>query len=148
MKLQKGDYIKLEGLTDKQVQTAIDAMVEAGGRFNDERLSDHHYLLLDNFGNVFFFVHHPGAMNAGEPVREITIDQLDSNADKNSKYDVEIKGSTLDVYDVLKAWNVTNPALQHLIKKALQAGNRGHKTLDQDMDDIVASAIRARELSK
>ena len=33
-------------------------------------------------------------------------------------------------------------------KKALQAGNRGHKTLDQDMDDIVASAIRARELSK
>jgi hypothetical protein len=36
-----------------------------------------------------------------------------------SKYTREIKPSVyIDVYDVLKAWNVTNPALQHLIKKA------------------------------
>lgn len=64
-----------------------------------------------------------------------------------SKYHREIRpGVHVDVYDVLRAWGVTNPALQHLIKKALQPGARGHKTLHQDLDDIVASAVRAREL--
>jgi len=75
-----------------------------------------------------------------------------------SKYHKEIKtknykrnhdGSVsifIDVYDVLKSWGVQNPALQHLIKKALQAGNRGHKDLETDMQDIIDSAIRAKEL--
>ncbi|MBF4541152.1 hypothetical protein IS514_25070 [Salmonella enterica subsp. enterica serovar Typhimurium] len=59
----------------------------------------------------------------------------------------EIKpGVFVDVYDVLMAWNVTNPALQHLIKKALQAGERGHKSREQDLQDIIDSAIRAKEL--
>lgn len=66
-----------------------------------------------------------------------------------NKYMREIKpGVWVDVYDVLHAWRVQNPALQHLIKKALQPGERGHKTMEQDMDDIVASALRARELEK
>ncbi len=40
-----------------------------------------------------------------------------------SKYHREIKpGVFVDVYDVLHAWGVINPALQHLIKKALQPG--------------------------
>lgn len=55
---------------------------------------------------------------------------------------------SVDVYDVLRAWNVTNPALAHLIKKGLQPGECGHKTLAQDMQDIVDSAIRARELTE
>lgn len=68
---------------------------------------------------------------------------------KKNKYLVEIKpGVLVDVYNVLKAWRVECPALQHLIKKALQPGRRGHKTLMQDMDDIVASAKRARKLAK
>ena len=68
---------------------------------------------------------------------------------KRSKYHREIKpGVFVDVYDVLKAFDVRNPALQHLLKKALAAGQRGHKDLAQDMDDIVASAIRARELAE
>ncbi len=65
----------------------------------------------------------------------------------SNKYQREIKpGVFVDVYDVLAAWTVQNPALQHLIKKALQPGERGHKTLEQDMADIVASAVRAQEL--
>lgn len=64
-----------------------------------------------------------------------------------NKYLREIKpGIFIDVYDVLMAWNVTNPALQHLIKKALQAGDRGHKSREQDLQDIIGSAIRAKEL--
>lgn len=65
----------------------------------------------------------------------------------DNKYLHEIKpGVFADVYDVLMAWNVTNPALQHLIKKALQAGGRGHKSREQDLQDIIDSAIRAKEL--
>mgnify|MGYP001768675252 CR=1 FL=1 len=63
------------------------------------------------------------------------------------KYHREIKpGVFVDVYDVLQAWGVRNPALQHLIKKALQPGERGHKTLMEDMNDIIASANRAYDL--
>jgi hypothetical protein len=51
-----------------------------------------------------------------------------------------------DVYDVLKAFEVTNPALQHLIKKALKVGNRGHKDIETDLQDIIDSAVRAKEI--
>lgn len=52
----------------------------------------------------------------------------------------------IDVYDVLDAWGVTNPALAHMIKKALQPGERGHKDAHEDYADIVASAKRAQEV--
>ena len=66
---------------------------------------------------------------------------------KANKYLREVKpGVMIDVYDVLQAWRVENPALQHLIKKALQTGQRGHKSREDDLNDIVASALRAREL--
>jgi len=63
-----------------------------------------------------------------------------------SKYTKTIRGVPVDVYDVLQAWGVSNPALQHLIKKALQCGQRGHKDNAQDLQDIIDSAIRAKEL--
>lgn len=63
-----------------------------------------------------------------------------------SKYTKTIHGASVDVYDVLQAWGVSNPALQHLIKKALQCGRRGHKDNTQDLQDIIDSAIRAKEL--
>ena len=65
-----------------------------------------------------------------------------------SKYTKQIHGVSVDVYDVLMAWGVTNPALQHLIKKALQCGQRGHKDKQQDLRDIIDSAIRAKELEQ
>ncbi len=64
----------------------------------------------------------------------------------NNKYNRPCKGVTIDVYDVLQAFEVTNPALQHLIKKALCAGLRGHKNREQDLNEILESAKRAIEL--
>ena len=63
-----------------------------------------------------------------------------------SKYTRMCKGVPIDVYDVLVAFNVTNPALQHLVKKALCCGLRGHKDRAQDMAEILESAQRAVEL--
>ena len=65
-----------------------------------------------------------------------------------SKYTKQIGGISVDVYDVLQAWGVSNPALQHLIKKALQCGQRGHKDKLEDLQDIIDSAIRAKELEE
>jgi len=62
------------------------------------------------------------------------------------KYNRPCKGIAIDVYDVLQAFEVTNPALQHLIKKALCAGLRGHKDRQQDLNEILESARRAIEL--
>lgn len=65
----------------------------------------------------------------------------------NPKYNREIKPNVfVDVYDVLQAFNVTNPALQHLVKKALAVGQRGHKDAVEDYQDIIDSAKRAKEL--
>ena len=55
---------------------------------------------------------------------------------------------TVDVYDVLDGFEVTCPALQHLAKKALNIGTRGHKDVMQDLIDIRDSAERAIELEK
>ena len=78
-----------------------------------------------------------------EPVTDATPVGTD-----DSKYNRPCKGITIDVYDVLKAFNVTCPALQHLIKKALAVGQRGHKDASEDLKDILASAKRAIELSE
>ena len=59
-----------------------------------------------------------------------------------------IKGATIDVYDILKAFNVTNPATQHAIKKMLMPGQCGHKDKLTDIDEAIASLKRARELEE
>jgi hypothetical protein len=54
----------------------------------------------------------------------------------------------IDVYDVLKAFNVTNPATQHAIKKLLASGQRGYKDTQQDLDEAIQSIQRAKELEE
>jgi len=53
---------------------------------------------------------------------------------------------SVDVYDILAAWNVTNPATQHAIKKLLMPGTRGHKSTEQDLREARDSIERAIEL--
>lgn len=62
-----------------------------------------------------------------------------------SKYVRPIQGldgatTEVDVYRVLEAFDVIHPQLQHLIKKALAAGQRGHKDFSEDVDDIIDAA--------
>lgn len=63
-----------------------------------------------------------------------------------AKYHREVKGKALDIYDILKAYDVRCPALQHLIKKALMAGQRGHKDTLTDLNEVLIAAERAIEL--
>ena len=63
-----------------------------------------------------------------------------------SKYHVQIKGQWVDVYDILTAYSVTNPADAHAIKKMLCPGQRGAKDGIQDRREAIASLQRAIEL--
>jgi len=63
-----------------------------------------------------------------------------------SKYSRRIGKDVVDVYDVLMAFNVTNPATQHAIKKLLMPGNRGHKDKMTDLKEAYQSIERAIEL--
>ena len=63
-----------------------------------------------------------------------------------SKYSRRIGKEVVDVYDVLMAFNVTNPTTQHAIKKLLMPGNRGHKDKLTDLKEAHQSIARAIEL--
>jgi hypothetical protein len=65
-----------------------------------------------------------------------------------SKYHVQIKGHWVDVYDILTAYSVTNPADAHAIKKMLCPGQRGAKDGIQDRREAIASLERAIELEQ
>lgn len=65
-----------------------------------------------------------------------------------NKYQREIaSGVYVDVYDVLVAFGVTNPAIAHAIKKLLCPGQRGHKSLRDDLVEARQSVDRAIELA-
>jgi len=54
---------------------------------------------------------------------------------------------TVDVYDVLAAYPGINAAMDHATKKMLVTGGRsGNKSVETDMNDIIASVIRAKEV--
>ena len=48
-----------------------------------------------------------------------------------NKYQRQVPNTTIDIYDVLKAWGVTCPATQHAIKKLLQPGDPDGRTRTQ-----------------
>jgi hypothetical protein len=52
----------------------------------------------------------------------------------------------VDVYDVLRAWDVRDPAIQHAVKKLLQPGQRGSKSAAQDLREAIGSIERAIQL--
>lgn len=71
---------------------------------------------------------------------------LDVEKKTHNKYKRKVPRTEIDVYDILKAFNVVNPATQHAIKKLLCAGDRGYKDKVQDLKEAYASIERAIEL--
>lgn len=63
-----------------------------------------------------------------------------------NKYHKKIKGVTIDVYDVLQAFEVTSQPLGHAIKKLLMPGKRGHKDTITDLKEAQASIEREIEM--
>lgn len=65
------------------------------------------------------------------------------NPKSNPKYvvDIEYEGKSVkaDVYSVLRAFKVTDPAIAHAIKKLLACGSRGHKNARTDLQEAIES---------
>lgn len=68
---------------------------------------------------------------------------------KHSHYFKDVSQlKTVDVYRVLKLFNVTDPCLQHAIKKLLVAGGRNAvKNVECDIREAIDSLNRALEMS-
>jgi hypothetical protein len=74
-----------------------------------------------------------------------------------SAYNVVIVGKDIngaltavevDMYAMLDAIPTKCPALTHLMKKAAYTGVRGHKGEEEDLQNIVDSALRAQDLAE
>ena len=65
----------------------------------------------------------------------------------NNPYIVDIsKYNKLDIYRILKLYEVNDPCLQHAIKKLLCAGKRGVKNQTQDINEAILSLQRLLEM--
>ena len=54
----------------------------------------------------------------------------------------------IDVYRVLELFNVTDPCLQHAIKKLLCAGGRGAKDMEQDVQEAMDTLERWQDMCR
>ena len=62
---------------------------------------------------------------------------------KHSHYFKDVSGlKTIDVYRVLSLFNVTDPCIQHAVKKLLVAGGRGVKNIDKDIQEAIDTLVR------
>lgn len=70
-----------------------------------------------------------------------------TTAEKHSHYKKDVRHlNMIDVYRVIELFEVTNPALQHAIKKILAAGGRGSKDWEKDVREAIDSLNRALQM--
>ena len=90
-----------------------------------------HYKMRDHFE----IVSNPPAPSSGK----------EALAKQYPHYYRSVKGlDYVDFYDIALLFNITDPALQHAIKKLLALGNRGHKEVEQDLAEVEQSLTRYR----
>lgn len=54
----------------------------------------------------------------------------------------------VDVYRVLRLYEVTDPCIQHAIKKLLAAGQRGAKNKEADIAEAMDTLMRYQEMEE
>lgn len=65
---------------------------------------------------------------------------------KHAHYHKHCPYESVDVYRVLELFNVTDPCLQHAVKKLLVAGGRGHKDIGRDIQESIDTLTRWQEM--
>ena len=67
---------------------------------------------------------------------------------KHSHYFKSVEGlKFIDVYRVLQLFNVTDPCIQHAVKKLLVAGGRGAgKDINRDIQEAIDTLVRWQEM--
>jgi hypothetical protein len=68
---------------------------------------------------------------------------------KHSHYKKPVAGlQFVDVYRVLALFGVTDPCIQHAVKKMLVAGGRGAKDISQDVQEAIDTLQRWQEMRR
>lgn len=80
--------------------------------------------------------------------RELELVQGTMEDHCDAHYRFHYKGIKLDPYRIFTVYGITCPAMQHAIKKLLCAGNRGAKSLEQDIDEAIVSLQRKKEMMR
>lgn len=65
-------------------------------------------------------------------------------APRVNKYARVIKGVEIDFYDIARAFEITDPAIQHALKKLIRYGC-GEKSLFKDVEEAIYSLERWQE---
>ncbi|CAJ3213082.1 Uncharacterised protein [Burkholderia pseudomallei] len=65
---------------------------------------------------------------------------------KHSHYHKACPYPSIDVYRVLELFRVTDPCIQHAVKKLLVAGGRGQKDVIKDIQESIDTLTRWQEM--
>lgn len=97
--------------------------------------------------------------NKNQSEEETTFSELDESIDvatkkikdkvepvKHNHYFRPCPYDSVDVYRVLEIFNVTDPCIQHAVKKLLVAGGRGHKDISKDIQDVIDTCVRWQQM--
>lgn len=66
--------------------------------------------------------------------------------DKHNHYFRDCPYNKIDVYRIIEIFEITDPAAQHILKKCIATGKRGHKDEQRDWEDIRDSAQRRLDM--
>lgn len=83
------------------------------------------------------------SVDKGEKYRKVIVGEV-----LNSGIIKKYRPVIVDVYDVLVAFNVTDPAVQHAVKKLLAMGQRGHKDKMTDLKEAHWQLERAVQIEE
>lgn len=72
--------------------------------------------------------------------------QLPEGSRKHSHYHKACPYPSIDVYRVLELFTVTDPCIQHAVKKLLVAGGRGQKDIAKDIQESIDTLSRWQEM--
>lgn len=71
-------------------------------------------------------------------------DEANRLAAKYPHYYVNVEGlNVIDFYRIAQLYGITDPCIQHVVKKLLATGNRGHKNFRHDIEDSI-DTLKAR----
>ncbi len=71
---------------------------------------------------------------------------FDGSSPKHNHYFKKCPYESVDIYRILKLFEVTDPCLQHAIKKLMVAGGRGSKVVSQDVQEAIDTLERWKSM--
>lgn len=123
----EGEIKFSDGKTSKGNIGAVDWEWRSGGRYGDI---------------VAYRLREPSEQSERADVPEAKLTKHPHYHKDVSKYD------SIDVYRVLDLFGVTDQSIGHAAKKLLVAGGRGHKDIDRDIDDVIDTLERWKEMRR